>query len=336
MLKIHVVSETPFVMKGQGVHTAFVEQVELLKEKNDVQVVVNEEGWGDLMHAHTYGPYYFWKGRKYKGRRIHTAHVIPDSIKGSLPMWKRLFPFVNWYFKKVFSYADIVIALSPMVEEAVRALGVKSRTVKIYNPVLISKWKRTEENRQQGRQLLKLSGDQKTVLGVGQLQSRKGLEDFLDIAEAIPEATFVWVGGRPFGKLTEGIERINARIKTASPHIHFPGMFDLAAMPAIYAAADLLLFTSYQENCPLAPLEAAACGMPVIFRDIREYTLLYDHPYLKAKTTEAFIGLTKKLLNEPEFYTQSLAISAELIKQFDQEKIRQELVDLYREVAGGK
>jgi len=334
MLKIHVVSETPFVMKGQGVHTAFVEQVELLKEKNDVQVVVNEEGWGDLIHAHTYGPYYFWKGRKYKGRRIHTAHVIPDSIKGSLPMWKRLFPFVNWYFKKVFSYANVVIALSPMVEEAVRALGVKSRIVKIYNPVLISKWKRTEENRRKGKELLKLSGDKKVVLGVGQMQSRKGLEDFLDIAEAIPEATFVWVGGRPFGKLTEGIERINNRIKKASAHIHFAGMFDLAAMPAIYAAADLLLFTSYQENCPLAPLEAAACGMPVVFRDIREYSLLYDHPYLKAKTTTAFIELTQKLLHDPQFYTQGLAISAELIKQFDQEKIRQELVDLYREVAG--
>ncbi|MVN21413.1 glycosyltransferase family 4 protein [Mucilaginibacter arboris] len=334
MLKIHVVSETPFVMKGQGVHTAFVEQVALLKEKNDVQVVVNEEGWGDVMHCHTYGPYYFWKGRKYKGRRIHTAHVIPDSIKGSLPMWKYLFPFVNWFFKKVFSYADVVIALSPMVEEAILALGVKSRIVKIYNPVLISKWKRTNENRQKGRELLKLSGDKKVILGVGQLQSRKGLEDFLDIAEAIPEATFVWVGGRPFGKLTEGIERINNRIKKASQHIYFAGMFDLAAMPAIYAAADVLLFPSYQENCPLAPLEAAACGMPVVYRDIREYSLLYKFPYLKAATTEAYIALTKKLLHEPEFYRQGLQISEQLIKQFDQEKIRQELIDLYREVVG--
>jgi 1,2-diacylglycerol-3-alpha-glucose alpha-1,2-galactosyltransferase len=330
MLKIHVVSETPFVMKGQGVHTAFVEQVQLLKEKNDVKVVVNEEGWGDVMHGHTYGPYYFWKGRKYKGRRIHTAHVIPDSIKGSLPFWNHLFPFVNWFFKKVFSYADVVIALSPMVEEAILALGVKSRIVKIYNPVLISKWKRTDENRQKGRHLLNLSGDKKVILGVGQLQSRKGLEDFLDIAEAIPEATFIWVGGRPFGKFTEGIERINNRIKKASAHIHFPGMFDLAAMPAIYAAADLLLFTSYQENCPLAPLEAAACGMPVVYRDIREYTLLYTNPYLKAKTTAAFIELTKKLLYEPEFYGRGLEISAALIKQFDQEKIRQELINLYQ------
>jgi len=329
-MKIHVVSETQYLMKGQGVHTAFVEHVALLKEKDDVKVVVNEEGWGDLMHCHTYGPYYFWKGRKYKGRRIHTAHVIPDSIKGSLPMWKRLFPFVNWYFKKVFSYADVVIALSPMVEEAILTLGVKSRIVKIYNPVLIGKWKRTDENRQKGRGLLNLNGDKKVILGVGQLQSRKGLEDFLDIAEALPEAIFVWVGGRPFGKLTEGIERINTRIKNASAHIHFPGMFELKDMPAIYAAADMLLFPSYQENCPLAPIEAAACGMPVVYRDIREYELLYEYPYLKAKTTAAFIETAKKLLNEPEFYAEGLQISAELIKQFDQEKIRQGFIDLYR------
>ena len=317
-------------MKGQGVHTAFVEQVELLREKTDIQVVTNEEGYGDLMHCHTYGPYYFWKGRKYKGRRIHTAHVIPDSIKGSLPMWKHLTPLANWFFKRVFSYADVVIALSPMVEDAILKLGVKSKIVKIYNPVLIGKWKRTEENRQKGRQLLKLSGDKKVVLGVGQLQSRKGVEDFLAIAEVLPEAEFIWVGGRPFGKFTEGIERINNRIKTASAHIHFPGLFDLADMPAIYAAADMLLFTSYQENCPLAPLEAAACGMPVVYRDIREYGLLYEQPYLKAKTTEDFIQITRKLLNEPLFYTQGLKLSAELIKQFDQEKIRQQLIDLYR------
>ena len=216
-----------------------------------------------------------------------------------------------------------------------RALGVKTKIVKIYNPVLMSKWKRTEENRQKGREFLKLSGDKKVVLGVGQLQSRKGVEDFLDIAEALPEATFVWVGGRPFGKLTEGINRINNRIKEASAHIHFAGLVDLEDMPAIYAAADMLLFTSYQENCPLAPLEAAACGIPVVYRDIREYSLLYEYPYLKAKTTLAFIEMAKKLLNEPEFYAQGLQISEKLIKQFDQENIRQQLIGLYGEVVGG-
>ena len=96
-MKIHVVSETAYMIKGQGVHTAFIDAVELLKEKNDVEVVVNEEGTGDVFHSHTYGPYYFWKGRNYKGRRIFTAHVIPDSAYGTFPMAKLLMPFIKCY-----------------------------------------------------------------------------------------------------------------------------------------------------------------------------------------------------------------------------------------------
>ncbi|MBN2862556.1 MAG: hypothetical protein JXN62_05305, partial [Bacteroidales bacterium] len=79
-------------MKATGVHTAFIDHVNLLKARNDVKVVVNNEGAGDIFHCHTYGPYYIWKGIKYKGKRVFTAHVIPDSIKGSLPYWHFLMP----------------------------------------------------------------------------------------------------------------------------------------------------------------------------------------------------------------------------------------------------
>lgn len=78
-LRVHVISETVYVAKGQGVHTAFVDCVNLLKRSGKFEVVVNQEGWGDVLHAHTYGPYFFWKGRRYKGRRAFTVHVIPDS-----------------------------------------------------------------------------------------------------------------------------------------------------------------------------------------------------------------------------------------------------------------
>jgi 1,2-diacylglycerol-3-alpha-glucose alpha-1,2-galactosyltransferase len=331
-LIIHIVSETAYITKGQGVHTAFVNLVELLKEKDDIKVVVNNEGYGDVFHSHTYGPYYFRKGRRYKGSRIHTVHVIPDSIKGSIPMWKYLFPLAKAYFKMAYSYADLLIALSPMVEKAIRDLGVKTPVVKIYNPILIEHWQRTPENRRKGRELLGLSENETVILGVGQLQERKGVEDFIDIGEAIPGAKFIWVGGRPFGMFTEGITRINKRIEQASENIRFPGMFDLADMPAIYAAADIFLFPSYQENCPLAPLEAAACQMPVIYRDLEEYILLYDSPYLKAADIDDFISLTKKLINDNDFYAEALKVSACLIKQFDKDKIRAEIIALYYSV----
>lgn len=73
---IHIISETSWLTKGQGVDTAFVEHVALMEEKKDIKVVVNQEGYGDVLHSHTYGPYFFWKGRHYKGRKVFTVHVI--------------------------------------------------------------------------------------------------------------------------------------------------------------------------------------------------------------------------------------------------------------------
>jgi len=328
-MKIHVASETQYLIQGNGVHTAFIDHVELLRSKADVETVVNNEGKGDVYHCHTYGPYYFLKGLGYKGKRVHTVHVIPDSIKGSIPMWKSFMPIMNWYMKQVYSYADVCIAISPMVEEAVRKSGAKTEIVRIPNPINIDKWERTEENRRLGREFLGLKPDEFVVLGVGQLQARKGVEDFMDVAAAVPEAKFVWAGGRPFKALTEGINRIDARMESATENIQFTGLLDLDKMPWIYAAADAMLFTSYQENCPLAPIEGAASGMPVVFRDIEEYTHLYDYPYLKAGSTEEFIAMTRKLMNDSAFYANGLAVSSQLISQFDKETIRKKLVSLY-------
>jgi 1,2-diacylglycerol-3-alpha-glucose alpha-1,2-galactosyltransferase len=333
-LRVHVVSETEFIMKGQGVHTAFVDCVDLLKSKDDIDVVVNNRGWGDLMHAHTYGPYYFWKGRRYRGRRVYTVHVIPDSIKGSLPAWRLFMPLVRWYFKRVYSYATVCIAISPMVEDAIRALHAKTRIVRIFNPIHKDKFAPTPERRAEGRKLLGLTPDEFVVLGVGQLEGRKGVEDFLDVAEACPDLTFVWAGGRPFGMMTEGIAKLNRRIAAAGAHVKFPGLFDLAQMPLIYNAADMLLFPSYQENCPLVPVEAAAAGLPVIYRDIREYTVLYENPYLKAKDTPEFVALTKRLATDAAFRAQAKAVSEKLLTQFDKVEIRKRLLALYQDVLG--
>jgi len=90
-----------------------------------------------------------------------------------------------------------------------------------------------------------------------------------------------------------------------------------------------MLFTSYQENCPLAPIEAAACGMPVVFRDIEEYKSLYDYTYLKAATTNEFIEMTKQLMTDKTIYSNGLQVSKQLITQFDKDKIREKLVSLY-------
>jgi 1,2-diacylglycerol-3-alpha-glucose alpha-1,2-galactosyltransferase len=329
-MKIHVISETPFIMKATGVHTAFMDHVELLREKDDVEVVVNNEGTGDVFHGHTYGLYYIWKGRKYNGRRVFTAHVIPDSIVGSLPFWQIFMPFIRFGLKIVYSYADVCIAISPMVEKAILETGAKTKIVRIYNPVHTDTWKRTDEKRKKGRHILGLSEDDFVVLGVGQLTGRKGVDDFLDVADAVPDLKFVWAGGRPFGGLTEGIKRIDERLKNAGKNFVNAGQVDLEIMPDIYAAADLMLFPSYQENCPLAPIEAAASGLPVIYRDIEEYKSLYINSYIKAGNTEEFISFTKRMAYDKEYYNEGLKVSEQLLTQFDKEIIREKLISVYK------
>lgn len=329
-MKVNICSETDlFNIHGEGVSTSFETCVELMRETNGLQVFVNNEGIGDVMHCHTYGPYFFLRGLRYKGKKIHTAHVIPDSARGTFPGWQFLMPFFKWYLKKVYSFADVCIAISPMVEKAIKDLNADTKIVSISNPILLSTWKRTPELRKKGREMLGLKDDDFCVMGVGQLETRKGCEDFVNIGRQIPDAQFRWIGGRPFGIYTDGYFSINKQIETAPDHIKFPGIFPLSKMPALYAAGDLFIFPSYQENCPLAPIEAAASGMPVVYRNLEEYKLLYRNPYLNVENNAQFVAAIQEMKSSQSAYQKGVAISEKLISQFDKNVIKKQLMELY-------
>ena len=310
--------------------------MDLLKRADGLHVLVNGEGWGDVLHSHTYGPYFFWKGRRYKGRRVFTVHVIPDSAKGSIPAERLLMPAVRWYLRRVYNYADVCISISPTVTEEMRRLGVRSRIVQIGNPLNTDRFRTDPELRARGRELLGVDESSFVVIGVGQLERRKGVEDFIDVASMCPEIQFVWVGGRPLGAMTEGIARIDRRIEEAGPNVRFAGLLDLESMPLAYNAGDAFLFPSYQENCPLAPMEAALCGMPVVFRDLPEYRTLYETAYDAAGDNPGFAELIRKLHDDQSFHAEATERSATLAKQFDRERILVTLEDLYRSLAADK
>ena len=150
-MKVHVVYEMARYLKANGVNTVFVQMIDLLQKSNDVEVVVNGQGRGDVFHAHSYGLIYFFRGLGYRGRRVLTVHVIPDSARGSIPGWQLMMPLIRWYFRQVYSYADICIALSPMVEKAILDLKSRTRIVRMYNPVPVDFWKSSPELRRLNR-----------------------------------------------------------------------------------------------------------------------------------------------------------------------------------------
>ena len=120
-----------------------------------------------------------------------------------------------------------------------------------------------------------------------------------------PDVDFIWVGGRPFGLVSAGLQELNHLMATTPANLHFAGLHDLTVMPQLYNAADVMLFPSRQENCPYAPIEAAACGLPVIFRNLPVYAGLYRTGYCAADDAAGFIALLRSLLADPGEYRRA-------------------------------
>ncbi len=190
--------------------------------------------------------------------------------------------------------------------------------------------------REEGRRLLGITTDRPIVLGVGQLQPRKGIPDFAKVAWGTPEADFIWVGGRPFGMVSAGISELRRLKANTPPNMRFAGMFPLERMPAIYNAADVFLFPSLQENCPYAPLEAAGCGLPVIFRDLPEYRELYRSEYLSARDPLGFTAHVSALLRSQTHREQWSRASSRLARDFTPEAYIEATAALYDHVACGR
>jgi 1,2-diacylglycerol-3-alpha-glucose alpha-1,2-galactosyltransferase len=289
-----------FGLTAQGEHTAFLDCVDLMGRHPDLEIHVNSREPCDLLHSHSWGPFYLSKGLAYKGRRVFTVHALPETAEGALPfMGPVTRSAVRAYLKAIYNFSDVVIAVAPATAQSLRELHVRTRIEIIPNALREDRFFPSRDLRHEGRALLGVADDRPLVLGVGQLQPRKGIADFAEVARNLPEADFIWVGGRPFGAISAGLLELR-RLRAHPPeNLRFAGPFELTEMPRVYNAADAMLFPSFQENCPYAPMEAASCGLPVVFRDLVEYRLLYPSEYLAASDAAGFSQLLREILESP-------------------------------------
>ena len=337
-LKINVLSETALLgLEHQGGHTGFLDCVELMSRHPDLEVEVNSRTPADVLHAHSWGPLYLWRGIGLAKRRIFTAHVLPETAEGAMPFAKIGAPLIHRYLRLVYNYSDVVVAVAPRMATRLReSLGVRGLIRTIPNPLRSDRFRPSSALREEGRRLLGITSDRPVVLGVGQLQPRKGIPDFAKVAWGTPEADFIWVGGRPFGMVSAGIAELRRLKANPPPNLRFAGMFPLDRMPAIYNAADVFLFPSLQENCPYAPLEAAGCGLPIVVRDLPEYRALYRSEYLSAADPLGFTAQVNGLLRSQPKREHWSRASLRLARDFTPEAYVEATAALYDHVACGR
>jgi D-inositol-3-phosphate glycosyltransferase len=102
------------------------------------------------------------------------------------------------------------------------------------------------------------------ILSVGRLVERKGFEDLIQAMRLVPGAECVIVGGGPDDepysrKLCELADDCGA-----GDRVRLVGAVRAEDMPRWYRSADVLAAAPWYEPFGLTPLEAMACGVPVV------------------------------------------------------------------------
>jgi glycosyltransferase involved in cell wall biosynthesis len=106
------------------------------------------------------------------------------------------------------------------------------------------------------------------ILSVGRLVERKGFGDLIRALPLVPDAELTIAGGPPKGELARDPEarrlRTLAERLGVGDRLRLLGSVPREEMPQWYRSADVLACAPWYEPFGLTPLEAMACGVPVV------------------------------------------------------------------------
>lgn len=306
MKTINMLSRADMV-KGQGVLSAKEGQVELVKEELfQYRVIENKRNICDIMHFHTINPEFLLliPNAKRKGVCVGYVHFLPETVETSLtiPKWaKKLFySYMLFFYRKM----DYLVTVNPYFIDALVNYGVPRERI-TYIPNFVSEqefYPLPNVNKGDLREKYQLKKDSFTILCVGQLQMRKGIFDFIEIAEQMPECQFIWAGSFAFGKISNGYEQIKEKIKKLPSNVKLLGLIDRNKMNEIYNLADVMFLPSYEELFPMTILESMNCQIPILVRDLELYDEILKDYCLKGKDNQDFMSVIRQLYLDQDYY----------------------------------
>jgi 1,2-diacylglycerol-3-alpha-glucose alpha-1,2-galactosyltransferase len=337
MLKVNMVSESTFTVQGHGVHTAFLEMTHALDVSSEVDVVVNKFRRGaDITHIQTFGLYGLLHLLFGSGKKVVSVHVVPDSLVGSIAGAKYFYGFAKLYMRFFYGRADLLLSVSKMVDDTIHGqLGIKKSSRVLYNTVDMNAYAATPADRDVARMSLSIKSGQQLVVSCAQIQPRKRFDLFCEAAKALPEARFIWIGGIPFKLLGADYAHMKKLLDERPQNVAVTGVIEHDEVRRYLQAADVFFLPSEQENHPMAVLEAAGAGLPIVLRDIPEYNDTFKNDALRG-TDDTFVDMIKRLHTDTAFREQVIRGSRDIAERFDSVSGGRQLIGAYKSVLPAK
>ena len=187
----------------------------------------------DVLHIQTEPTYLGW----------HLSEIVKTPI---------LFTSHNTYHsfeKPIFQYYRDKIRFSALSKAQLRQMPFPGATPVIYNGVELDQFPFSPD-----------ADDY--ILFLGRLVDDKGIQHVLSLSEVLPSFQF-YIAGRGPKQIEEEIKSQQQKQKNIKFFGMVPRMTPLWLKLLSHAKA-LIMPIEYEDTCPLVPLEAMACGTPVL------------------------------------------------------------------------
>ncbi|MGZ4926909.1 MAG: glycosyltransferase family 4 protein [Halobacteriota archaeon] len=315
-----------------GIRTSIENTKRMLRllEPDGVRFYKNAFKVCDVLHAHTFGPIALLLALFHKALHktvILHAHTTPQDVANSYFASNVVSICLKGYLHLYYNLADICIVPSKHTKNVlVKTLKIKRRIEVISNGIDLNLYVCNKKSAAQFKKQYALD-DRPVVLSLGLVFLRKGIVDFVTVAKRLPHFKFIWVGRIvtwPF--FPRAARKV---IATAPKNVLFTGR--VSSVCEALSVAKVFVFPSYEENQGIAVLEAAACGLPLILRDLPVYSDFFDRQNcFKFTTVEGLEAAIKELIKN-ESIAQALGENAQKTAQIhDVQVLSKKLLQVYQ------
>ena len=248
--------------------------------------------------------------------------------------------------KRVVQEADQIIAECPQDKwDLVKHYDAPIEKITVI-PCGFSKSEFYPVDRQIARRTIGVRDNEKILLQLGRMVPRKGVDNVIEAVSELKKrgcaCRLIVVGGESETPARDAeIVRLKeiARAGDVSERVLFTGRRDRDALKFYYSAADVFITTPWYEPFGITPLEAMACGTPVIGSNVGgiKFSVLDGETGYLVPPANAGVLADKLslLLNDAKLCsTMSRNALSRVHELFTWEKVCKELVALYGQVIG--
>ncbi len=273
-------------------------------------------------------------------RTVVTCHDLAPLVRRDrLPQPSLGLALWDWAFRGMLKAAHIVADSQNTKNDIVRFSAYDAARITVVPLAVDTHFvPRAPEERQAARRQYGLPPDIPIVLHVGHCHERKNVEALLYALARLRDKTrlpgvqLLQVGGRfrPNQRaLIEELKLTSAVIQIAYiPH---------AALPIIYNLADVFVFPSFYEGFGMPPLEAMACGTPVVCSDASSLPEVVGDAALTVPPDdyEGLADAVARVLEDPALADELRQRGLERARQFTWERTARETLAVYEAMLGG-